>query len=189
MKSQIKKRLTWSNFFFAALLIAMVIPRSRMFIQSNIQRLLLRAPSTEKNINTLSSQDLGFRFQTESGEVLSLESLGDKPIVLNFWATWCPPCVAEMPSLEKLYEAYKDKVHFVIISNEEESKISAFRNLKGYSLPLARGVQQPPPLLQSSSIPATFILSKKGEIMVSEMGANNWNSDVVHDLLDKLVAQ
>jgi thiol-disulfide isomerase/thioredoxin len=186
MKSKLKKKITWSNILFLGLLVAMLIPQSRMFIQSNIQRLLLRPPSTEKNVETLASQDLDFRFQMEDGSIESLKNLSDKPIVLNFWATWCPPCVAEMPSLEKLYTDYKDKAHFVILSNEEIAKIEAFKKLRGFSLPLAKGIQQAPSLLQSSSIPATFILSKKGEILISEIGANNWNSDLVRNLLDKL---
>jgi thiol-disulfide isomerase/thioredoxin len=185
MKDSIKKQLTWSNALFALLVVAMLIPQTRMLLQSNLQRLFLRPPSTEKNITQLEADELAYSFVNSEGKKFSLESLSDKPIFLNYWATWCPPCVAEMPSIEKLYSDYKDKVHFVIVSQDDQEKLEAFMQKKGYTFPLSQDISPTPKPLQRSSIPSTFILSKNGGILVAEVGANNWNSKRVRMLLDE----
>ena len=51
-----------------------------------------------------------------NGQTVSLASLKGKPVFLNFWATWCPPCVGEMPDIQRMYAKYGDKVHFVIVN-------------------------------------------------------------------------
>ena len=51
-----------------------------------------------------------------TGKVMNLSDLRDKPVYLNFWATWCPPCVKELPHIQAKYEQYKDKIHFLAIS-------------------------------------------------------------------------
>lgn len=61
-----------------------------------------------------------------------------KPIVVNFWATWCAPCVEELPYFEELQHKYKDQVDFLMISEEEVSKIEKFKNKKVYTLNLVR---------------------------------------------------
>lgn len=176
--------MTLSNILFAAFVLAMLFPQSRMFIQSNIQRLFLRPPSTEVKVEMLSSKDLEYTLRDPNGRVVSLQDLSDKPIFLNYWATWCPPCVAEMPSIEKLYADYKDKVHFLIVSNEDPAKTKAFMEKKDYHFPLSTSLEAAPEILQSNSIPATFLISKDGGILISEVGANNWNSGRVRELID-----
>ena len=61
-------------------------------------------------------------------------------VLLNFWATWCPPCIAELPSMQKLYNDYKDKVRFVFVTNEDKATIEAFLAEKGYDLPIYTSV-------------------------------------------------
>lgn len=184
-----KKRSTWSNIFFLLLLIAMIIPQSRMVIQSNILRLTLRPPSEVSQTNTLSSADLDYYFEDANGNKVRLKELSDKPVFLNYWATWCPPCVAEMPSIQKLYDDYKDKVHFVVISNENTDVTEQFASKKEFTFPLSKGIAQTPEKLSSSSIPTTFIISKKGEILVAQTGANNWNHKKIRTLLDNSISQ
>ena len=182
-----KKKNIWSNLLFFGLLVAMIIPQSRMVLQSNVQRLLMGAPKEESTYEKLSPTDLSYSIRTANGEVISLNSLNDKPVFLNYWATWCPPCVAEMPSIQNLYADYKDKVHFVLISSEEEAKTKAFLNKKGYTFPLSKAIQATPDKLSRSSIPSTFLISKNGEILVSEVGASNWNHKKFRALLDEAI--
>jgi thiol-disulfide isomerase/thioredoxin len=61
-----------------------------------------------------------------------------KPIIINFWATWCVPCVQEFPEFEELNKKYGDKVDFVMISDEEMTKIEKFKAKKGYKLNMFR---------------------------------------------------
>jgi len=113
----------------------------------------------------------------------------DKVVIINIWATWCPPCVAEMPSFQLLYDDYKEKVAFVFVANDEREKVKNFLLKKGYSFPVYYQKTKAPKQLETSSIPVTFIIDKKGNIVVKETGAANWNSDKTRTLLDSLLAE
>jgi len=110
-------------------------------------------------------------------------------VVVNFWATWCPPCVAELPSLVKLYADYGDNVRFVLVNNEQPQKVSEFLKKKNYSVPVYFEKSRTPEVLRSKSIPATYILNKSGKIVVDEKGAANWDSESTRNLLDQLLEE
>ena len=75
-----------------------------------------------------------------TGKVMNLSDLRDKPVYLNFWATWCPPCVRELPHIQAKYEQYKDKIHFLAISLDGEQAAPAeFIPAKGYTFPVGYG--------------------------------------------------
>ncbi|OSY89384.1 thiol-disulfide oxidoreductase [Tenacibaculum holothuriorum] len=117
-------------------------------------------------------------------EAVNFNELKNKVVFVNFWATWCPPCVAEMPSIKKLHKDYKDKVVFIFVSNEKWPVINKFYRENEYDFPTYNNLSNPPKELSSSSIPATFIINKEGSIVMSKKGAANWNSDKVRVLLD-----
>jgi thiol-disulfide isomerase/thioredoxin len=70
--------------------------------------------------------------ENTKGEKINLQT--GKPLVLNFWATWCAPCIEEFPEFEEINEKYKDKVEFLMISDEEINLIKNFKYKKGYQL-------------------------------------------------------
>ena len=83
------------------------------------------------------SADYDWTIQSLDGQDFKMANAKGKVVFLNFWATWCSPCVAEMTSIQRLYEKLKDKeVVFVCISNEETSKVSRFVRRRGYTFPI-----------------------------------------------------
>jgi thiol-disulfide isomerase/thioredoxin len=97
-------------------------------------------------------------------------------VFLNVWATWCGPCVAEMPSIQRLWEITRDDgVAFVIASDEEPAKISEFLKKRGLTLPVYRMNGKPPPAFHTAGIPATFILGADGRIALRHTGAAQWD--------------
>ena len=123
------------------------------------------------------------------GNPANLKHHQNKVILVNLWATWCPPCIAEMPSLVNLHEDYKEKVDFFFVASDEKEKVMAYLTKKGYELPVYFGSSPNPELLSSKSIPATFILNKAGEIVVEERGVADWDSESTRELLDALIAE
>jgi len=121
------------------------------------------------------------------GNITNMKIFQDQVVVVNFWATWCPPCVAEMPSFQKLYDAYGDKVIFLFVANDEEEKVLKFLKKKGYELPVFFQASRVPQALGSNSLPTTYILDKDGNIIVNQRGAVDWNSSRVRELLDSLI--
>ena len=87
-----------------------------------------------------------------------------KPKVLNFWATWCAPCVQEFPEFEKLNFKYGNKVDIIMISDEDVFKIQNFKLKKGYNLNMLRSIKS----FNDYGIigrPATYFYNSKGELI------------------------
>lgn len=95
------------------------------------------------------------------GDSISLLNYLGKPIVLNFWATWCLPCVAEMGSFETVRQEKRDSVYFVLISDEPLEKIKSFTTKKGYELIYLKSKKSLSEL-GISKIPQTFFYNQNG---------------------------
>jgi len=122
-------------------------------------------------------------------EDTDLESLKGKVVFINHWATWCPPCRAEMPSLQKLYSDYSDKIEFVFATTDGKKKVDRYYSAKEFNLPTYNIVSSIPAQINTRSIPATFILDKEGKVFLEEFGPADWNSSKVRKLLDDLLAE
>lgn len=184
-----------SDIFFVAVLIAFLIPQSRLQLGAwvNQIKMVFVSPSVNDTDQTpqLKETDYEMVFQDLSGNNLDVSDLKGKVILLNLWATWCPPCVAEMPSIQKLYEKYKDnnKVAFLIVSNEKPAPVEKFMKKKGYTFPVYLNKFRMPEAFATTSIPTTFVISKEGKIVVKEVGASDWASESMFEIMDKLIVE
>lgn len=131
--------------------------------------------------------DFNWTLRRESGELIDFDQFKNKTIVVNFWATWCPPCVAEMPSFQKLYDDYGDKVEFVFVASDEKSSVERFIQKKEYNLPVYYEMSSRPTEMDSNSLPTTYIINSSGQIVAYKVGAADWNSSKVRRLLDRLI--
>jgi len=113
----------------------------------------------------------------KDGNVISLSTLKGKVVFINLWATWCPPCIAEMPSIDKLHQELGDEVAFVILSLDQDFKNAvAFNKRKGYNLPIYSAVKELPASYQSAAIPTTYVIDKEGNIVLTHKGMANYDS-------------
>ena len=132
--------------------------------------------------------DYQWTLQTLDGQPVQFESLKGKVVFLNFFATWCPPCIAEMPGIQDLYESVdSDKIVFMIISRDDSrEKPAEFMTKKGYTLPVYMSAGPTPPEFQSTVLPTTFIISPRGEIVSRHTGMADYNNDKVKNFLEEL---
>lgn len=185
MEKFLKKH--WSNILFGVLIVLLIIPQTRMPIQVFVQRLISFSPSETAEDKRQILQDYQWSLQAlDSGEINFSQSTG-KVAIVNFWATWCPPCVAEMPSFQKLYEDYGSKVDFYFVTSEKPEKVNRFLDKHGYSIPVYLQHFEAPKQLQSAVLPTTYVISKSGEIVIDESGVADWNSKKIRELLDRLL--
>lgn len=114
---------------------------------------------------------------------VDLSKYKGKKIFLNFWATWCGPCLAEMPAMEKArQELSGDDYVFIVVSDEPLERINAYRKAKGYQfeyLKLASSIKT----AGIFSIPQTYLIDRKGEIVQAINGGVNWASTENMNLL------
>lgn len=142
-----------------------------------------------ENMNALGA---GFELADLQGNPVRFESLRGKVIFMNVWATWCPPCIAEMPGIQKLYNSVDtSKIAFVMLSVDEggQQKVKKFIDRKGYTFPVYMPLSGIPAEFQSSAIPTTFILSPEGTLVARQEGMANYNTDKMRDFLGSLVVK
>ncbi len=118
-------------------------------------------------------------FYDETGNRVSLSEFRGKPVFLNIWATWCPPCRAEMPGIQKLYkEIGNDKAEFVMLSTDSDfAKAVKFKEENGYDFPIYRLAANLPAEMNTESLPTTFVLDKDGRIQMVHKGMAKYDSE------------
>ena len=110
-------------------------------------------------------------------------------LLIDLWATWCPPCVKEMPSIQALADAFaEESVRFLLVSQEDVVTVQRFAEQQQYTLPFARADSAPPEAFDSDDlVPATFILDRSGRVVYKHVGFRDWNAPAVHDFLRGLL--
>lgn len=198
MKEKLKKywktKSKWAKFsdlFFIVFIIALLFPSGRMAIGSGINRIkaIFTQPSIQKTTNELSDNDFNWKLKDTNGNKINLSQSKGKVVFINMWATWCPPCVGEMPEIQNLYDNFKnnENIDFYLVSNESLSKINKFIESKNYDLPVFHSEENTPSAFRSRSIPTTFLINKSGEIVIKETGATNWGGKKMIKIVKELI--
>jgi thiol-disulfide isomerase/thioredoxin len=179
----------YGNILTGVFILLLVIPATRLPIVVFLQRLISTAPKQIAVAQRTNIQVYSWQLLSDKGMPVNFADATGKVTVVNFWATWCPPCIAEMPSLQKLYNDYGNKVNFYFISDESSEVVQKFLAKNAYFLPVYTEQSPTPSALQSTSLPTTFIVTKTGQIAVRTTGAADWNSNKVRNLLNELLAE
>jgi len=197
-KSYLKKKSTFgkiSDLIFIALIIALFIPGSRLAIGGFVNRIksYIIEPSIKEDGNetVLSANDYFWELEDISGDKVNLQNYKGKVIFLNLWATWCPPCVGEMPGIQQLYDKFKnnENIVFLLVSTEDSKKVKTFINKREYTFPVYTTEYQSPKVFFSQSIPTTFLISKTGKIKIKETGALNWGGSKMENIIKDLLQE
>jgi peroxiredoxin len=134
----------------------------------------------------------GFRLESLAGGEVDLASQRGKVVVLNFWATWCPPCVAEMPSLERLHRALSPEGLAVVTvsTDEDEAELRSFVSQRGLTLPvlLDPGGRVAGGAYRTTGYPETFLLDRDGRVLRHVVGPAEWDSPEMLADLRRLLA-
>ncbi len=187
-----RKKRWWTivlDFLFVVLVVAMLFPGTRKPLSAFMIRQTLFSPSETDKVIYLSDQDWSMQISGEGGDDVTLEDFKGKPVFLNFWATWCPPCIAEMPSIQKLYNEYKDEIAFVLISSEGTDVIHAFMDKHEYTLPVYSLESGVPAVFETSTIPSTYLIGPTGRVLIKKTGAARWDSRKMKTLIDDLLEE
>lgn len=126
---------------------------------------------------------------TLDGNRTNLREFEGKTIFLNFWATWCPPCIAEMPNIQKLYTDFQDAedIVFVMLSlDEDPEKARAFMERKEFTMPVYFLAGRQPGVYNSTVVPTTYVISPDGYIVTEKRGMANYNTTSFREFLSGL---
>lgn len=142
--------------------------------------------TTEAPVSTTTS----LSFTDKDGKSVSLSSLKGKVVFINFWATWCPPCIEEMPTINELKGKYKgnDDIVFLMVDVDNKmEKSTAFMEKNKYDLPVYVPASNIPSEYLGSSIPTTVILDKSGDMIARIEGGRDYTSPEIIKVVNELV--
>ncbi len=179
------------DILFWVLIILFLIPGPRKAIVTNLNRAVLnvKVPRMidEEKQEVLSDMDYNWVLAWGENEPYYFSNLRNTVVILNFWATWCSPCVAEMPELQALHKKYGDRVAFVLVTSEKPEVVEAFMEKNEYVMPVFYLASEAPATLAVNAYPTTFIISKDGHVVSKKTGAANWNSKATEKILEELL--
>lgn len=179
----------WSNIILIVIILAMVIPQTRKPIQIFVNKLISFAPSVNDEEDRVKIADYNWVLESNRGKRTEFSEFENKVVIVNFWATWCPPCLAEMPSFQELYEDYSDKVTFLFVSGEQHETVDNFMKRKRFTLPGYKMLTKAPEPMDGRTLPTTYVIAKDGSIVVDKVGAADWNNEKFRKTLDKLISE
>lgn len=125
---------------------------------------------------------------SDGGRSVTLSQFRGKPVVLNFWATWCPPCVEEIPSMVQLQKQLGDKVVILAVSTDvDEDAYTNFvaKHMQGMTT-IRDGKNMSNRLYGTYAFPESFVIDRNGVIRRKFIGAVNWTSPEIVDYLNQL---
>ncbi|MGY6557957.1 MAG: TlpA family protein disulfide reductase [Nitritalea sp.] len=155
------------------------------FVQSGLLATGIKKPKVTLADRTLEDFDFRGTFTNAAGETVQLADFKGKTLFINIWATWCPPCRAEMPHIDALYEkvASEDLLFLMVSVDQEAEKAFRFHEQKGFHFPVLHAGAGLSPSLQSQSIPTTVVVSPEGKIAFYQEGMANFDTADFRDFL------
>ena len=121
-----------------------------------------------------------------TGQTIDLSQYEGKAVFINFWATWCKPCIQEMPTIASVQEHLKNEnVIFLLASNEEPDQIGNF--IKRHSYHFHYVHLENMEALKIQALPTTFIFNPKGKLKFSENGFRTWDDSANVELITKIM--
>lgn len=135
----------------------------------------------QKSAELSSMPEAGYNwnFYTLEGKTIPFASLKGKTVFLNYFGTWCGPCLTEMPAIQKMYEKVKDRgVEVIVMSSEDAGTLSGYMASNSFTFPMYRFEPPIAPTTEPlAGIPATLIIAPNGKIARIQVGPDAWDSD------------
>lgn len=178
------------NYFFNILLgvivLILIIPSWRISFQGWYQGIFMGDVEFRSNLAlSIPEETQNWAIFDTKSKLINFSEFKGKTILLNFWATWCPPCRAELPELKEIYLEYQDKVHVVAVTEETIEKIENSGLHKDYDfLYSTPGV---PAFFELRSYPTLLIIDKNMQIVFRNEGAGKMNTEKNKAFLDVLI--
>lgn len=138
---------------------------------------------------SLGTLDHRWRMLTVDGVPVEIAQFRGDILIINVWATWCRPCVTEMPSLQALHDAFVGRgVRVLAVAADRPGPVTRFLRRHRLDLPVFLESDPFPPSLGVSAVPTTLVVDQRGNIVLRHRGAADWNSPEVHAFLEALLA-
>lgn len=133
----------------------------------------------------VSKADFDLILMDSKGKQVDMEQFRGKVIFMNIWATWCPPCVAEMPGINGLYNKLEgEDVVFIMLSVDQDfEKAKEFNKRKGYDFEIYQPAGTIPNMYSTRSIPTTYVINANGDLALTHLGMGEYDTREFREFL------
>lgn len=197
-----KKKKYWTYIIYIVLIALVLWPTSRAFFQQQLMKIGFFQPKMEQTApreeaatgtaDTKTPTVDQASFITDAGVVVNTEDLKGKVVFINLWATWCGPCIAEMPSIQVLYNIFKDNPNVVFLLVEVDNNVEGAKEFvakQKLTLPIVYPNSDIPRNWLDNAIPTTVILAKNGMLAERKQGMYDYSGENVQNFIQSLIDQ
>lgn len=154
-----------------------------------LNRLFSTAPTIIAHDKRAAVAVYDWRLKDENWNFINFEQARNRVAFVTFWRSWHLPSKAQLSDVQELYESYKGKVVFYVITNEERGPVEEFMKKNGYTFPVTYEIVGDPSPLALLKPPGSYIIDKKGRIAVHQNAIADWRNDTVDALLQELISE
>jgi len=191
-----KSWINWSNIssvlMIGVILVLVLIPNTKAIVLEGLMKIGFFQPAlpdeNKQNSLIVNATPSSIQFEDKTGKIISLADFKGKVVFVNFWATWCPPCIAEMPSINKLRKSLNDdsKIAFLMVDmDSDRAKSSKFMLKRKYDLDVYLPASQLPREYYTGSLPTTLVFDKYGRLLFKHEGGADFTNKEFTEFLRK----
>lgn len=145
------------------------------------------SPEVTKEVNRGQIGSYDWKLKDENWDFFNFNRSKGRVVFINFWRSWNIQSVAEVASIQKFYDAYKGKIDFYIITNEEREPVEKFMANHGFTFPVTYSIVGDPMPVDGSKPPCSYLLDKEGKIVISKDGVADWDNDKIYGIVGSLL--
>lgn len=197
-KFKIWLKKNWSTALLVSLFILLLVSPDakawlmRQIISTGLLNSKFEEKNAEKSIQENLTSSENFSVKDQNGNSINVSDLKGKVVFINFWASWCPPCRAEFPSIQKFYEKYSlnNKLVFITVNMDEDLKSgSSYLEKEKYTIPFLVPDGNIPKEYFSGSLPTTVVLDKTGKVRMKHEGMADYSKDFFYEEINQLLKE
>lgn len=185
-KMKISKRTVWNLLVIVFVLSFFVTPLG-FHGKVLLNQIFASKPDILQPQESLQIQNYDWKLKDADGNLFNFREAEGKTVFINFWASWRLPCSAELKGIQKLYEKYKGRVVFYIITDEEREQVIAFMRKNDFNFPVTYLIigERAPFIIPEP--PASYLIDSEGYIRIKQDDIADWDNQKVYDLFNELI--
>ena len=181
------KKKTIVNLILILFILSFFVTDIGYFGKVWLNQLFSFSPSAIAETEQVKIDDYDWKLKDAEWNFFNFKKSKDKVVFINLWASWRLPCVAELKGVQQFYNDYKDKIDFYIITDEVREDVEPFMEANNFNFPvtyLIIGEKMP---IDPKEVPSSYLIDKKGNIVVHKIGIADWDSSSVYEMVDSLL--
>lgn len=181
------KKKTVLNLLLILLVLSFFVTPLGNYAKIGLMQLFSRAPGIIEKEERERIPSYDWTLKDANWDFFNFERSRGKVVLLDFWASWKLPSLPELRGIQKLYDAYGDRVDFYIITDEERAPVEAFMKEHGFTFPVTYLYLESEPPLPTSDPPRSYLIDRQGYVVVDQKGLADWDAGRIRELLDQLL--